>query len=41
MIGLMGATGNATGPQLHFEMRIGGANGNRVNPYPTLVASGC
>ena len=41
VIGQLGATGNATGPQLHFEMRIGGANGNRVNPYPTLVASGC
>jgi len=41
VIGLLGATGNATGPQLHFEIRIGGANGNRINPYPTLIASGC
>jgi peptidoglycan LD-endopeptidase LytH len=41
VIGLLGGTGNATGPQLHFEMRIGGANGNRINPYPTLIASGC
>jgi murein DD-endopeptidase MepM/ murein hydrolase activator NlpD len=40
-IGLLGQTGNATAPHLHFEIRLGGANGTRIDPYPTLVAAHC
>jgi murein DD-endopeptidase MepM/ murein hydrolase activator NlpD len=41
VIGLSGMTGDATAPHLHFEIRIGGANGQRIDPYPTLRAAGC
>ncbi len=41
IIGLVGATGNASGPHLHFEIRLGGANGQKIDPYPTLRAAGC
>ena len=40
-IALLGQTGNATAPHLHFEIRLGGANGTRIDPYPTLVAAHC
>jgi murein DD-endopeptidase MepM/ murein hydrolase activator NlpD len=40
-IGSLGQTGNATAPHLHFEIRLGGANGTRIDPYPTLSAAGC
>jgi len=35
-------TGNANGyNHLHFELRLGGPNGTRVDPRPTLDAAGC
>jgi len=41
VIGLVGSTGSSTAPHLHFEIRIGGANGQRIDPYPTLRGAGC
>ena len=35
-------TGNANGfNHLHFEIRIGGPNGTKIDPRPTLDAAGC
>jgi murein DD-endopeptidase MepM/ murein hydrolase activator NlpD len=41
VLGHVGQTGNATAVHLHFEIRIGGINGVRVDPYPTLRATAC
>jgi len=35
-------TGNANGyNHLHFEIRMGGPNGTKIDPRPTLDAAGC
>jgi murein DD-endopeptidase MepM/ murein hydrolase activator NlpD len=36
ILGLAGATGRVTSPNLHFEVRVGGSP---VNPYPYLIRS--
>ncbi|MFF2660227.1 peptidoglycan DD-metalloendopeptidase family protein [Kitasatospora sp. NPDC058032] len=39
-IGLSGATGNVTGPHLHFEIRTGSEYGSDINPIAYLRAHG-
>jgi murein DD-endopeptidase MepM/ murein hydrolase activator NlpD len=39
LIGHVGNTGDASGgpSHLHFEIRVGGPNGRKIDPYPTLI----
>ncbi|OII64303.1 hypothetical protein BJP40_00080 [Streptomyces sp. CC53] len=39
-VGQSGATGNVTGPHLHFEIRTGTAYGSDINPVPYLRKRG-
>lgn len=39
VIGQTGNTGMSTGPHLHFEIRLGGVNGTKVDPLEWLYAN--
>ena len=39
VLGTTGSTGMSTGPHLHFEIRIGGINGTKVDPLEWLWAN--
>ena len=40
MIALLGNRGQATGPHLHFEVHVGGINGQKIDPLPWLRERG-
>ena len=39
-IALLGNRGQSTGPHLHFEVHVGGLNGQKVDPIPWLRERG-
>lgn len=39
VLGTTGSTGMSTGPHLHFEIRLGGLNGTKVDPLEWLYAN--
>jgi len=40
LIGRVGSLGNSTGPHLHIEVRVGGENGEKIDPQPWLERRG-
>jgi murein DD-endopeptidase MepM/ murein hydrolase activator NlpD len=39
-IALLGNRGQSTGPHLHFEVHVGGVNGQKIDPIPWLAERG-